>query len=209
MAELVQRGPAVGFRYLDGGRLAEARAEGFGGYPGLPMNSPAHHRMAMKVLTRRLPPRSRADFGRMLEDLGLPADGRYSELSLLAYTGARMTSDSFSVCETFDGFEPPFSYVFDVAGYRRHRERTLSLEEGETLRFEREPDNGHDPDAVRIVRGDGGRVGYVNRLQSPVVGKWVDSNEINARVVGIDRGPAHPRLFVRAEFLAAEGTKAA
>lgn len=210
VAELEDQQAKVSFRYLVGEEeFQRAQSARFRGYPGLPLGSNSLDGVALSVLMRRLPSRSRGDFNSILNSFGLSAERPYTDLSLLAFTGARLTRDSFSVCETFDGFEPPFRYVFDVAGYRHHREQTLSLEENEILHFEREPDNEHDPDAVRIVRSDGNRVGYVNRLQSPVVGRWLDNNGINAKVVRINGRPVYPRLFVEAEILPERATKAA
>lgn len=31
-----------------------------------------------------------------------------------SYTGAKLTSDSYSVADTFEGFDRPFQYIFDV-----------------------------------------------------------------------------------------------
>ncbi len=115
VAELVQAAGRFSFRYLDDEELEPARLAGFTFHPGLPFGSSELDRIAEEVLVRRLPPRHRLDFDELLRRFGLPPDQEYPALTLLAYTGARLTGDSFSVCETFDGFEPPFSYVFDVA----------------------------------------------------------------------------------------------
>ena len=200
VAELVQNGICLSFRYLDDQELEPARQVGFTGYPGLPFGSPQLDRIAEEVLMRRLPPKERPDYGEFLERFGLPSDEYYPALTLLAYTGARMTGDGFSVCETFDGFEPPFTYVFDVAGSRHCKDLYNELKKGDRLRLEREPDNEHDPDAVRIVQIDGTKAGYVNRLQAKAVGRWLDDDGMSARVFRANGRIDYPRLFVRAEF---------
>ena len=83
----------------------------------------------------RLPPRVGVIFGELLERFGLPPNQNYPALTLLAYTGARLTGDSFSVSETFDGFDPPFSYVFDVAGNRHYQALYNQLESGRESPF--------------------------------------------------------------------------
>ncbi|MCY3878724.1 MAG: HIRAN domain-containing protein [Rhodobacteraceae bacterium] len=103
------------------------------------------------------------------------------------------------MCETFDGFEPPFTYLFDVAGNRYDQNRYDQLASGERLCFEREPDNQYDPDAIRIVRSDGTRVGYVNRLQTGPVGRWLDDERISASVFRTNGRIEYPRLFVLAK----------
>lgn len=209
VAELVQRENGVSFRYLDEVALSAAREAGFSSYPGLPIGSDKLSQIALTVLMRRLPPPNRPDFGDLLERFGLPADRIYSELSLLAYTGARLTSDSFSICETFDGFEPPFTYVFDVAGNRHYQQHYHDLEVGEPVSFEREPANQWDPEAIRLARGDGVTIGYVNRLQTGAVNQWLNEGEISASVFRVNGRAEYPRLFVRAEILPAVRSLAA
>ena len=203
VAELVQCDDGVSFRYLDKDSIADALIAGFRNHPGLPMDADNLDRIAIEVLMHRLPPRNRRDFKEVLGRFGLPADRDYTDLSLLAYTGARLTSDTFSVCDTFDGFEPPFTYVFDVAGYRHHRrDSDEEATDGDQLWFARERDNPRDRDAVRINRADGSQVGYVNRLQSEKVGVWLDQYDINASVFRINGRAEYPRMFVRAEVSA-------
>ena len=199
VAELVQMQDCLEFRYLDDEALEPARQDGFTAYPGLPFDSNELSKIAEEVLIRRLPPRDRPDFGEILRRFGLPSDADYPALTLLAYTGARLTGDSFSVCETFDGFELPFTYLFDVAGSRNDQNRCDEPGSGEQLYFEREPDNSHDRDAIRIVRADGTRVGYVNRLQTGPVGRWLDDARIDASVFRTNGRIEYPRLFVLAE----------
>jgi len=199
VAELVQHSDGVSFRYLSGNDLSSARDCGFTEYPGIPIDSETSGARALSILMRRLPPLNRVDFGDLLARFGLP-DGEYSPLTLLAYTGARMTSDSFAVAETFDGFERPFSYVFDVAGYRHNLPAGQNLADGEPLVFEREPDNDYDDNAIRIARTDGTGVGYVNRLQADAVGRWIDEGRVTGAVFRINGRAEYPRLFVQAEI---------
>ena len=202
---LCRPGDACHFAILTTRDLSLARQDGFTVYPGLPFGSSEVNRIAEEVLMHRLPPRSRRDFGEFLERFGLPPNRNYPALTLLAYTGARLTGDSFSVSETFDGFHPPFTYVFDVAGNRHYQALYNQLSQGESLNFEREPSNQRDPNAVRIARTDGTTVGYVNRLQAGAVGRWLDDDRIAARVFRANGRTEYPRLFVRADIVARGG----
>ncbi len=199
VAELVQEAGGVNFRYLGHEQLDVAAEAGFSGYPGLPIASGNLSQIASDVLMRRLPPRDRADFSELLARFGLPADHTYTDLSLLAYTGARLTSDSFSVCETFDGFEGAFSYVFDVAG-NRHYVDYNELEPGEAIYFEHESTNPVDSNAIRLAREDGETVGYVNRIQAQTVRSWLFNGTVDATVFRVNGRIQYPRLFVRANI---------
>ncbi len=198
IGELVQHADRVAFDYLPEG-VEAAREQGFDGYPGLTQED---GEAAMRVLLRRLPPRGRGDFGEYLEAHGLAGQAELSDLSLLAYTGARIISDSdgFGVTETFEGFERPFRYPFEVAGYRHYRDAVAPLEPGDTMRLRRDDDNPKDPNAVEVVTAQGARAGYINRLQAPVLRAWMEGGEIALRVFRIGTRPAYPRLFVMADI---------
>ena len=202
VAELTQLKGRVSFRYLDEEHLAKPRERGFDGYFGLPIGSRDNDRRAMKLLRHRLPPRSRTDFGDMLRRFGLPADWDHTDLSLLAYTGARRPGNRFSVCETFDGFDEPFTYVFDLAGVRHCRDACEGLSPGDPLTFECERDSDRDSDAIRVTSArNGATVGYVNCVQADVVRRWLNDGQINSSMFRFNGRPGYPRLFVRADIV--------
>ena len=199
VSELVRKKSGkVSFRYFDD--LDAARAQGFRGYPGLRLGRKANERIGFEQLRRRLPPEQRRDYGKIFQEFGLPADvDRNDHLTLLAYTGAP-EDDSFSICETFDGFDRPFRFLFNLANVKRDGTYDVcaKLKPGEALTFKREPDNPHDPNAVKVVReaNEKDKAGYVNHLQAEVVGRWLDEGEITASAFKFTERSVYPRLFV-------------
>lgn len=199
VAELLECGEGFEFSYLADEYLIRAKRTGFIGYPGLPLNAEHDPATATEVLIRRLPPPTRPDFNEFVETFGLSRKAQFTQLSMLAYTGARLVSDSFGIAETFEGFDRAFRYVFDIAGYRRYRNDVLDLAVGEPVIFRHEPENPNDPDAVVVVRSSGARLGYVNRIQSRPVLQWLTRGTIEAHVFRLNGRPAYPRLFVVAD----------
>ncbi|WP_179381138.1 HIRAN domain-containing protein [Jannaschia marina] len=199
VGELEQRPHRLGFHYLREDLLAPAIAAGFEGYVGLPLHSTELDFLASKVLIRRLPPIGRSDFPELLRRFGLPTDQSYPDLTLLAYTGAKLSSDGFSICETFDGFEGAFSYVFDVSRTRSFLDFN-ELVIGETILFENEPTNEVSPNAVRLSREDWEAVGYINQLQAKTVCSWLQNGIVNATVFRVNGRLHYPSLFVRADI---------
>ena len=203
VGELVRKKSGkVSFRYFDD--LEAARAQGFKGYPGLRIGRKSNEKVGFDLLRRRLPPAERTDFGETLKKFDLPEDlDRSDHLTLLAYTGARHANDSFSICETFDGFDRPFKFLFDLANIRRDgsHEVCAKLVPGEALIFKREPDNPHDPNAVKVVReaNEEEKAGYVNRLQAKAVGQWLEEGEVTASVFKFNGRSVYPRLFVNVD----------
>ena len=200
VAELLQCEGGVAFSYLDEKGLAPALGTGFSGYPGLALGDSHEADTALDVLIRRLPPRNRPDFHDFMETFGLSPQADFSGLSLLAYTGARVTGDSFGVTETFEGFDRPFRYVFDVSGYRHYRNDALDLEIDEPVVFRHDPANVYDPHAIEATRQDGVRLGYINRLQAQTVREWLEHGSIDARVFRLGGRSAYPRLFIMADI---------
>ena len=199
VAELTEHDEGLGFAYRHD--IGSASETGFEGYPGLPLARQHESSKATDVLKRRLPPLNRPDFNEFKERFGLSPEAHFSVLSLLAYTGARLSSDSFGISETFDGFDQPFRYVFDIAGYRHYRERMLDLVEDEPIFFVHEPTNPNDADAVKVVRQNEATVGYINRLQTGPMLRWLENGNINARVFRINGRSSYPRLFVMADVV--------
>lgn len=190
----------VSFEYLrDTPEFEKAIGEGFQGYTGIPLDR-KDTSDAINTLGRRLLMPNRPDYAEYLARFGLRIEHKLSTLSLLAYTGAKLTSDSFSVSETFEGFDRSFQYIFDVAG-RRHAEKfTPSPEEGDSVIFRADLDNKHDQHAVELVNTDGDRFGYVNRGQAKAVRQWLSEGEITGKVFRVNGRTDYPRLFVFADI---------
>ena len=200
VAELVEREDHVVFSYRRGSQdIEDARDEGFDSYPGLPVRDYSGDATAFRLLRRRLPPATREDFREFLEGLGLSPKAHLTDLSLLAYTGARLTGDGFGIVETFDGFDRPFQYVFDIAGFRQYRAQVPDLTEGEPVTFRSDSENQYGAGAVEVVCRDGVRLGFINRLQMEPVRAWLRGGAVEARVFRDNGRAAYPRLFVLAQ----------
>lgn len=202
VGELRQTDDGVEFSYFSDDALISAREAGYRSYPGL---LPTAHRTGaegLSVLMRRLPPTDRSDFPDFMRAFGLDPDAGFSDLSLLAYTGARLKSDndSFGITETFDGFTRPFDYVFDVAGVRHYREAMDTTPEGSDVFFRHEADSQHDAQAVEIVNEGGLRLGYLNKLQAAKMLQWMEQGQVSAHIYRKNGRPDYPRLFIEARI---------
>jgi len=191
------------FRYLDGEMLAKANEDGFTHYLGLPLNRATNSTKGIDILFHRIIPKVRPDYEDYLNQFGLSEVHGLSRLSLLAYTGARLTRDSFAIYDTFEGFEGRFSYVFTTAGYLRRWREGYPLQVGHPISFVRELDNRHDANAVRIVTNDSSSIhlGYINKLQSEVVSRWLECGKVTGSVYRNFSNPFQPELYVRADVV--------
>ncbi|KKK83325.1 hypothetical protein LCGC14_2794520 [marine sediment metagenome] len=179
VAELRRRGDDADLLYLRESKdYADAKAKGFDGeYPGFPAHK--DHTDVLAAFMRRLPPRQRGDFDKFLEAIRIPRTAAISDFAMLGYAGARLPGDDFSIIHPFDDARPPFELLLLVAGYRYYQANVPreSLKPGMLARFELEPGNPHDPDAVRVVIPDVSEhtAGYVCQGLLPQFRRWIVS----------------------------------
>lgn len=201
VAELRRRGDDADLVYLRQSKdYADAKAKGFSGeYPGFPADK--GHAGVLAAFMRRLPPRQRGDFDKFLEAIRIPLDAVISDFAMLGYAGARLPGDDFSIIHPFDDARPPFEFLLLIAGYRYYRDNVPceSLKPGMAVRFELEPDNPQDPDAVRIViPGVSERAaGYVCRGLLPQFRHWLISGlAVEGTFERLNGTSDHPLAYV-------------
>ena len=111
---------------------------------------------------------------RLKPDLGL------TDFALLAYTGARLPSDGFSVVDKLEDVRAPSELVLEIVGHRHWVTKLKSpLHIGEALDLLPEPENPVDKNAV-VMKARGNVVGYVNRLQTAAFQKWLREGSVEA-----------------------------
>ena len=190
------------FNTLNLGRSAAAlRHAGYAGYPAFDPKRPDADGFCEHVLEafmRRLPPSGRADFASYLAHFHIRGDAKLSPFALLAITEARLPSDGFSLIDPLDPSADLIDIVIEIAGFRHLPERPVFP--GQSLQLRAEPSNPNDPCAIQILASDH-VVGYVNRLQAPAIGQWLEKRAIScwaARVHGRSSTPqAYAFLQVR------------
>lgn len=86
-----------------------------------------------------------------------------------------------------------------IAGFQYHEGKALweQMQVGDALTLVREPDNEHDPRAVR-VEWQGHKLGYVPRKENETVSRQLDrGNKLEARIVQLRK---HRDPWKRIEF---------
>jgi hypothetical protein len=196
-------GDSIAFRYFAGaefeaanaGRTVEdMRRQGFVTFPAFEYHpGKVFSDQVMETFERRLPPKSRSDFGRYLEYFSIEPSQAPTGLTLFALTEARLPSDGFSLVDPLDYDMPSGEMPFEIAGFR-HVAKGISPQVGQELRLVSEPGNEHDANAVQVLLGDR-LLGYVNRIQAPVVGQWMKSRHLECVVLRFNGRPGSPRAY--------------
>lgn len=188
----------VTFRYLEGTNdLQLAKNEGFEGFPAFKLNSTEHTQGVLEAFMRRLPPRNREDFNEYLARHRLPDDFKFSDLALLAYTGAKLPGDGFEFCPDLNEARPPLELVIEIAGFRHQSSvKSDDLVLGDAVTFALEPDNPSDSQAIAIYYANC-RIGYVGRTHTQSFHHWISKGySIEAKIERINGKPERPLIYL-------------
>ncbi|MBT2774834.1 hypothetical protein J7J47_21645 [Halomonas sp. ISL-60] len=203
VGELVKREDKVVMVYdLDSPELAEAKRLGFRGYPAFPMRQAEHSHQVLEAFTRRLPPRSRRDFGRYLELRALPVNTSISDFALLGYSGAKLPNDGFELVHPFDNPPEVFEVLIEIAGFRHESQLEVTdLQTGGRVQFVPEPENSFDASAIRL-ESDGRKLGYVPRGHLDMLHRMLeDGATLEGEVFRINGTSERPLVYVLTHIL--------
>lgn len=205
VGRLVAAGSDMELRYFEAGEefqqfngrktFEELQKLGYIGYPAFSISKPFHSEGVKQALMRRLPPRSRSDFGAYAAQFRLRNADLLSDFALLARTEAKVPSDGFSIVDPLDAQAKHCDLLIEIAGYRHYKSATGALAVGDVVQVAAEPDNEYDPGAVAIFK-DGAKIGYINRLQTTAFRSWLKHLSIHAVVERINGTDERPRVFL-------------
>lgn len=198
VGELTKKNSSVRLKYLlDTEDFEKARKSGFVGIMAFKPDSREHDHNVLEILKRRLPPRSREDFPKFLENFRLKLSSCPSDFALLGYTEAKLPGDGFSVVNDYSAAVPPFEFVTEIAGFRYYAGMKMPFDSliGEKVSFAAEPTNQHDSNAVRVDLGDE-KLGYVSRVQAPSFVRWLDQFEVSGTIDRVNGTPERPSVHV-------------
>jgi len=198
VGNIYRHGDTVQLEYAtDTEDFEKATESGFKGLPPFPIREQTvYSKNVLEYLEKRLPPKSRADYGVFLKYYGLPENVNLSTLGIVGYTEGQLPADWFSFIHPFD-VDAPCEFVMEVAGTRHHCDAdTIRALAGETVSFTEE-ENEHEPTgtAIRLSIGDQS-IGHVNRVHLNRFRKWNRTREISGMLVRVNGTSDRPRAFV-------------
>lgn len=183
---------------------------GYRGYPAFDLRSAQHTHGVIEAFLRRVPPRSRPDFGQYRQNFRISPEARLTDFGLLAVTEAKLPSDGFSFVDMLDVNADQCDLLLEIAGFRYYADDAPFLTQalGDQITLKHEPDNEHDSKAVEVsVRGV--RIGYINRLQAPTFLQWMREHRVTGVLERLNGKSDHPRAFIFAHVHSVGEAKAA
>ncbi len=176
IAQLDRVDGKVTLRYLvDSDDFREASSLGFESYPAFQNVTEVYEHSVMDALMRRLPPKTRSDYGQYLEAFRIKPDSHLSDFALLGYTGAKLPSDGFAIINPFERINEPFEFLLEAAGYRYISNIDINL--GDHASFVGEFDSGRKENIIKILINNQ-HSGYVTRALLPQFYDWLQCGRI-------------------------------
>lgn len=176
--------------------FADLLALGYAGYPAFSPTRAVHTKGVMHAFMRRLPPRSRSDFEEYALQFRLSPKLELSDFALLGQTEAKLPSDGFSLVDPLDPEASHCDLMLEIAGYRYHApEGNAGIDIGMPVELQPEPENAHDPSAVRVVHAER-KLGYINRLQAPTFRRWLETRRVTGVIERLNGQAGRPRAFI-------------
>lgn len=187
----------VEFEKLNSGRaFRELKGLGYRGYPVFPPGPNIFKLNVLLPFLRRLPPRSRVDFGAYLKSFMIAPDAVISDFALLGLTEAKLPSDGFSLVDELLNLDGERELFIELAGHRHHLDKIEGvLVVGEPIELQAEPSNPHDSGAV-VALYKSQCIGYINRLQAPSFLSWIAKGRVTATLQKLNGSQERPRAFI-------------
>ncbi|PCJ44698.1 MAG: hypothetical protein COA81_00010 [Alphaproteobacteria bacterium] len=189
--------------FPDSASFKEAKKKGF--EPIIVFRKPetTYSEGVMEYFMSRITRREREDFDLYLSTLAInPSDkDKISDFALLGYGEGRLPSDGFQVINSYKNVVPPVEFVTEVAGLQFGDVKINNLQLGQSVNFVPEPNNPHDPKAVK-VEVDSVKLGYINRIQSRAILSWINNGHNIQGIVFRKNGrPSAPRIYIFIEVV--------
>ncbi|WP_441261142.1 HIRAN domain-containing protein [Bradyrhizobium sp. 521_C7_N1_3] len=199
-------GSDFAFRYLkegpefeaanQGRTLSEIRSLGYDGYPAFKIRDEVYKGDIGSVFMRRLPPRTRSDFGEYKQQFRLAPEVMLSDFSLLGVTEAKLPSDGFSLVDPLDAGETECELMLEIAGFRYYvADLPRRPNIGDVVTIAAEPESKFDPNAVKVCL-DGRKIGNINRLQCQTFLRWLPDRRVSAVIERLNGSATKPRAFI-------------
>ena len=196
-------GAEVTFRYFSASEFQDKNAgrtvellkdHGFAGYPAFRFEpGKVYSQSILETFERRLPPPSRSDFPSYLEYFSIRPGKPISLFTLLGLTEARLPGDGFSLVDPLEPDTGAGEVTFEIAGYR-HEAADVVPEIGASLTLVADPTNVWDSCAIAVYLGDV-RLGFVNRIQAPALGGWLEDRRLECRLLRFNGRRGAPRAY--------------
>lgn len=186
----------VSFSYIPEG-LEEAKKSGFVTYTDFPDETKVYTDGVLDIFGLRLNKSERGDIQKYYDYWEINPKYKEDKYYMLAHTQGLLPTDNF---EFLADFYPTreLSFTSELCGLTNLKLDKDTLEEGDLLRWVRDPYNEFDRFAVKIFKGET-FVGYIKKVHSRIFYKKCRS-KLKITVKSINRNGHLNRAFIKISF---------
>lgn len=186
----------VRFQYLTQ-HLEKAKLDGFTAYTEFPDLNKEYDGTTLDVFGQRIMKSERSDINDFLSFWEINPKYKDDKYYLLARTQGLNPSDNFEFLADYNPVKG-LCFMTDLAGLSKRALPKGSLQVGDELSFEKEPDNKFDKYAVKVLF-KGECIGYIKKIHSKVFYKQ-KGEKLKLKVKALDQNGTIKRIFIKVGF---------
>ncbi len=174
--------------------VEKAKEEGFGPYTEFPDIATTYNGNVLDIFAQRLIKSERPDIQNFYSFWEIEPQFIDNKFYLLAHTQGLLPTDNFEFLADYALVEG-LHFVTELAGLSSYKLPSDTLKTGDSLRFEVDPLNEFDGEAVKVYK-DELEVGYIKKIHCRVFHK-PGADKLTLTVKAIDKNGIIKRAFVK------------
>ncbi len=192
---IIKKNESNGVRFLYNSSGVEvAKKLGFEHYEGLPDTSKEYFENVLQIFGQRLIKSERLDSKDFFDFWNVDIIKAKHKFYMLAFTQALLPTDNFEFLADFNPVKN-LSFVTEVTNLSESKISSDLINIGDMLRYELEPENKYDKNAVKVYKNDL-YVGHIKLIHCNVFHKTKKTFKL--QVQGTEKNGVLKRVFVKA-----------
>ena len=174
--------------------LIQAKKLGFVHYEGFPDTNKIYTENVIEIFGQRLIRSERSDLKDFYNFWNIDLSKKENKYYMLAFTQGLLPTDSFEFLADFNPVKN-LSFITEITNLTESQISSDKVSIGDILKYELEPENKYDKNAVRVFKNDL-FLGRIKLIHCNVFHKTKKSFSLN--VQGIEKNGVLKRIFVKA-----------
>lgn len=192
---VLKKNPAGNFQfsyYQDA--VKEAQKEGFAPYTEFPKIENSYNGNVLDIFAQRLIKSERPDIQSFYDFWEIDPLYKDDKFYLLGHTQGLLPTDNFEFLADYN-IVKGLHFLTEVAALSQKKLPSDSLAIDDILNYEIDKNNAHDPDAVKIFKGNS-EIGYIKKIHCKLFHK-PGAEQLKLSVKAIDKNGIIKRVFVK------------
>jgi hypothetical protein len=181
------------FRYFKD-KVEAAKEQGFSPYTEFPDVDKVYNSNVVDIFAQRLTKSDRVDVQKFYDFWEVDLKYKEDKFYLLGHTQGLVPTDNFEFLADYNPADG-LHFLTEVAGLSDKKLPADTIKHGDVLRFELDPDNQYDKEAVKVFKEDL-EIGYIKKIHCRVFSKPGAGN-LKLEVKAVDKNGIIKRIFVK------------